>query len=78
MTQEEMLHELVPTHEKITDQEKQDLLDRYHVSLLEMPKIRVDDSAIAHLDAKRGDIIKITRPSFTAGHAHYYRVVVNA
>lgn len=75
---DELIHDLVPTHEKITDPEKKELLARYHVSLLEIPKIAKSDMGIRHLDVKVGDVIKVTRKSRTAGAAIYYRVVVNA
>jgi len=75
---DELSHDLVPKHEKITDSEKNALLERYHVSLLEIPKIAKSDMGIKHLDVKVGDVIKITRKSSTAGASEYYRVVVNA
>jgi DNA-directed RNA polymerase subunit H len=75
---EELTHELVPTHEKLSDTEAKALLERYHVSHLELPKISRKDPGIAHLEPKSGEIIKITRASTTAGEAIYYRVVVNA
>ena len=75
---DELVHELVPKHEKLEDDEKQQLLERYSVSLLELPKIGKKDAGIKHLDVKVGDVIKITRKSRTAGNAVYYRVVVNA
>ena len=73
-----MEHELIPVHEKISAEEKDTLLRRYNVSLLEMPKIKSDDPAIEHLNVKRGDVIRILRKSRTAGTAVFYRVVVNA
>ena len=78
MTKEQLEHELVPKHEKLTDSEKKQLLEQYNVTTLEMPKIRLDDPAIRHLDAKRGDMIRITRKSKTAGTTYFYRVVINA
>ena len=78
MTKEQMEHVLVPLHEKISDSEKKELLLKYNVTLLEMPKIKADDPSIRHLDVKRGDMIRITRKSRTAGSTYFYRVVVNA
>jgi DNA-directed RNA polymerase subunit H len=75
---EELTHDLMPRHEKLTEAEAQQILDRYHVSPLELPKISKKDPGITHLDVKTGDIIKITRASDTAGSAIYYRVVINA
>ena len=75
---EELTHELVPKHEKLSESEAKELLERYHVSNLELPKISRKDPGIAHLEVKSGDIVRITRVSDTAGEAVYYRVVVNA
>lgn len=41
----------------------------------EMPKILLTDPALKNLEAKAGDVVRITRKSQTAGHATYYRVV---
>lgn len=70
-------HILVPEHVKLSEKEKKELLERYHISLKELPKIRKKDPAIEHLDAKEGDIIKIIRKSPTAGEAVFYRGVIN-
>lgn len=69
-------HILVPKHVKITDKEKEKLLKKYNITLLELPKIRKKDPAIAHLGAKTGDVIKIIRKSSTAGESIFYRGVV--
>ncbi len=70
-------HTLVPEHTKLNEKEKKDLLEKYHISLKELPKIRKDDQAIGHLGAKEGDVIKIMRKSPTAGEIFFYRGVVN-
>ncbi|MDO8660975.1 MAG: DNA-directed RNA polymerase subunit RpoH/Rpb5 C-terminal domain-containing protein, partial [Candidatus Woesearchaeota archaeon] len=44
----------------------------------ELPRILAKDPALEGLDAKEGDLIKITRKSMTAGEALFYRRVVNA
>ena len=41
-----------------------------------MPRIKVNDPAIKHLNPKPGDVVKIIRRSITAGEYVYYRVVV--
>lgn len=70
-------HSLVPKHEKLSDTEKQELLTRLQVTIKGMPRISPADPVIKHLEPKLGDIIKITRNSYTAGIAVYYRVVVH-
>ena len=68
-------HILTPKHSKIGEREKASLLDKYNINSKELPKIIKTDSAIKDLDAKTGDIIKITRKSPTAGEFIFYRVV---
>lgn len=70
-------HVSVPEHIKLSDKEKEELLEKYHVSLKELPKIAKKDPAIEHLNAKEGDIIKIIRKSPTSGEAIFYRGVIN-
>ena len=70
-------HILVPEHSKISDKEKNDLLEKYHITLKELPKISKKDPAIAHLNVKEGDVIKIIRKSPTAGESIFYRGVIN-
>ena len=70
-------HILVPKHTVLSDKEKKETLEKYHVSLAELPKIPKNDAAIKHLNAKIGDIIKILRNSHTAGESVFYRVVVS-
>lgn len=70
-------HILVPEHIKLNEKEKKELLEKYRISLKELPKIKKNDQAIDHLDAKEGDIIKIIRKSPTAGESIFYRGVIN-
>ena len=69
-------HELVPKHELLSDGEKKELLKKLGVGLSDLPKIRINDPAIRHLNPKVGDIVRIIRKSPTAGIYIYYRVVV--
>ena len=68
-------HILTPKHSKLSEREKTQLLEKYHVTSKELPKIVKTDSAIKELEPKVGDIIKITRKSPTAGESLFYRVV---
>ena len=70
-------HNLVPEHSKLNDKEKKELLDKYHISLKELPKINKKDPSIQHLNPKEGEVIKITRKSKTAGEAIFFRGVIN-
>lgn len=69
-------HIFVPKHEKLSENEKKEILTKYNVSVKQFPKIGLKDAAIKHLEVKIGDIVKITRKSPTAGDSVYYRVVM--
>lgn len=70
-------HQLVPKHLKVSEKEKAELLKRYNITVKELPKILVDDSAIEHLEVKVDDVVKIFRQSPTAGEVVFYRCVTN-
>ncbi|MBI2546075.1 DNA-directed RNA polymerase subunit H [Candidatus Woesearchaeota archaeon] len=70
-------HQLVPKHLKVSEKEKAELLKRYNITVKELPKILVDDSAIEHLEVKVDDVVKIIRQSPTAGEVLFYRCVTN-
>lgn len=68
-------HTLTPKHLKLGEREKAQLLEKYHVTSKELPKVSKTDAALRELEAKPGDVIKIIRKSPTAGDAVFYRVV---
>lgn len=70
-------HILIPEHIKLSEPEKKELLEKYHISLNELPKINSNDPAILDMNTKAGDVIKIIRKSSTAGESAYYRAVIN-
>ena len=70
-------HILVPEQTKLNDKEKAVLLEKYHISVNNLPRILIKDKAISELKAKEKDVIKVTRQSSTAGIIEFYRVVVN-
>ena len=69
-------NELVPKHEILSEEEKKELLKRLGIKEKELPKILESDPAARALGAKKGDVIKITRKSPTAGKCYYYRLVI--
>ncbi len=71
-------HEYVPKHVKLSDSEAERLLSNHNISKKQLPRILKSDPAIAHLDLKSGDIVKIIRKSPTTLESVYYRVVINA
>ncbi|MBI2142324.1 DNA-directed RNA polymerase subunit H [Candidatus Woesearchaeota archaeon] len=70
-------HVLVPKHQKLSEREKDELLQRYGITVSELPRIIKTDPALAGLNTKPGDVLKISRKSSTSGSAAFYRVVVN-
>ena len=77
MTYDVTKHILVPKHVKVSDSEKEKILDKFAANISQFPKIMKDDPAIVSLDVKYGDIIKVKHESKTAGEAFYYRVVID-
>jgi len=70
-------HKLVPKHIILTDEQKEDLLKKFNVSLRQLPIIRKGDPVIANIETKLGDVILIKRKSPILGESEFYRVVVN-
>ena len=70
-------HSLTPKHIKLSEKEKGEVLEKYNITVNELPKILKNDPAIQKLGAKPGDVIKVIRNSPTAGEAIFYRGVIN-
>ena len=69
-------HVMVPKHEIVADQERQEILQKYKVHPYQLPYINVSDPAVKAIGAKPGDIVKVIRESQTAGTYFAYRYVV--
>jgi len=69
-------HVLVPLHELVPKEEEEGLLKQLRCTKkTNLPKIRFHEDIIGRiLGLVPGDIVKITRPSPTAGEVVYYRV----
>ncbi len=69
-------HELVPKHEKISEEEKNMIFKKYNITEKQLPYILHSDVICKFYGFEKSNIIKITRPSETSGIYEYYRLVV--
>lgn len=68
-------HVLVPHHEIMNQTETANIMSKYNIqNLLQLPLILQSDPVAKFIGAKRGDIVKITKPSETAGEYVNYRL----
>jgi DNA-directed RNA polymerase subunit H len=70
-------HQLVPKHELLSKKEAEELMREFHIRPHQLPYIVTSDPAVEALEAKMGDILRITRKSPTAGEVVVYRYVVD-
>lgn len=72
---------LAPLHEVLSEAQANKALRETQMTRENMPLLRYSDAALQRLiasgvEVKIGDIIKITRESFTTGTVFYYRRVI--
>ena len=69
-------HRLVPKHEILSEEEeKKRIIESYGGNQYVFPTILSSDPAVKILEAKPGDLLRITRKSPTGYRSIYYRLV---
>jgi len=67
-------HSMVPEHNIISEEEKEELLNKYNIiGYNQLPLILSRDPVAKYLGMKKGDICRIKRPSETSGVYFSYR-----
>ncbi len=69
------MHILQPKHTKLKDSEVKELLSNLNITLLQLPKIKIDDKGLPE-GCEPGEVIKIERKGEDKKISIYYRVVV--
>lgn len=64
-----------PKYEVLSENESKEVLESYIIKKKEMPKLLTSDPVVDYFNLKRGDIIRVIRPSEQSGINIAYRIV---
>lgn len=69
-------HHLVPKHDVLSPEEKRAVVKKYRTAMKHFPLMLASDPVARYYGLLPGAMVRITRPSPTAGEYTLYRVVV--
>lgn len=70
------VHSLIPKHKKLSDKDAKKVLEKYNITVKELPSILKTDNVLKNMDVDEGDVIMIERDSPTVGKTVFYRGVI--
>ncbi len=68
------MHTLQPKHSKLKPEEVKNLIEKYNISVTQLPRIKATDASLPE-DSLPGEVIRIERKSGEKINV-YYRVIV--
>jgi len=68
-------HVLVPEHRVLSEDDKKKLFEKYHISIFQLPIIKIKDPIVRAMDAKVDDVIHIQREGPSGAYPYFRRVV---
>ncbi|MEK6954649.1 MAG: DNA-directed RNA polymerase subunit H [Candidatus Micrarchaeota archaeon] len=70
-------HVFLPKQTIATEEEVQEVLEKYKITKENLPLIKSDDPSAKALSAKAGDVLKIERTYGESKEELYYRLVID-